>query len=405
MARQIGANTFAGTLEVLAGGPLDARMTVPTKGDLVLDGNFPYPYVGMPVTVQSEGKLYILMDEDYTVLSNWKECSGGSGSDNIVEGYFNPDDSLFYEEATYETPIPGETKVVYISVDTENTYRYDGTNFVKLDPGSGGGVTENKITTTVDVGGIAEGIIYPAGTSLEQILTDLISPLKIPTLVNPSAILTPSGDVLLESGSTYEQTITCVFSRGSITPAYGTDGYRSGEAQTYSLNGGTAQAENTFDETISELNNTFVVNVTYLGGEQPKDSKDNDYDEPLPAGNINSEELVYEFVDAWWGNGEDPDDIEKMDLISKKPGEIKITFGPVEDGQAETFDVPASWTNVKIAVENSFTKKWDDCTSQFTVTNVTHENSAGQTVNYKRYTCNLGYAMGARELKITWSTT
>ena len=42
MARQSGLNNFAGTLEVLAGGPLDARTVVPTKADLTTSGTFPY---------------------------------------------------------------------------------------------------------------------------------------------------------------------------------------------------------------------------------------------------------------------------------------------------------------------------------------------------------------------------
>ena len=69
MARQTGANTFAGTLEPLAGGPLDARVIVPTKADLTLSGNFPYPYIGLICAVQAEGKAYILTDMKSFILS------------------------------------------------------------------------------------------------------------------------------------------------------------------------------------------------------------------------------------------------------------------------------------------------------------------------------------------------
>lgn len=78
MARQTGANTFAGNLEVLAGAPLDARSVVPTKADLTVSENFPYSYVGMMVIVKEEGKAYILNNEDFTIASNWKEVGTGS---------------------------------------------------------------------------------------------------------------------------------------------------------------------------------------------------------------------------------------------------------------------------------------------------------------------------------------
>ena len=76
MARQKGANNFAGTLEILAAAPLDARSVVDTKAELTTSGNFPYPYVGMEVYVKSEGKKYTLTAADPTVAANWVENGG-----------------------------------------------------------------------------------------------------------------------------------------------------------------------------------------------------------------------------------------------------------------------------------------------------------------------------------------
>lgn len=80
MARQTGANNFAGTLEVLAAAPLDARSVIPTKADLTASGNFPYPYIGMQTYVVAENKRYTLIGSDPTVLANWREDGSGSGS-------------------------------------------------------------------------------------------------------------------------------------------------------------------------------------------------------------------------------------------------------------------------------------------------------------------------------------
>lgn len=80
MSRQTGSNNFAGTLEILAGGPIDARLVVPTKADLTVSANFPYPYVGMIVSVSGEGKAYILTATPVTDEDNWEEVGSGGSS-------------------------------------------------------------------------------------------------------------------------------------------------------------------------------------------------------------------------------------------------------------------------------------------------------------------------------------
>lgn len=77
MARTQGSANFAGSLEVLAGAPLDARSIVPTIADLTVAANFPYRYIGMNVTVQETGEIYTLMDMDVTASNAWKNQGGG----------------------------------------------------------------------------------------------------------------------------------------------------------------------------------------------------------------------------------------------------------------------------------------------------------------------------------------
>ena len=79
MARQKGSAQFSGTLEPLAGGPLDARTIVPTKADLTVAANFPYKYVGMIVSVQDEGIAYMLIGADTTLSTNWKAIGSDVG--------------------------------------------------------------------------------------------------------------------------------------------------------------------------------------------------------------------------------------------------------------------------------------------------------------------------------------
>lgn len=85
MSRAKGTANLAASIEVLAGAPLDAREKVPTKADLYLAANFPYPYVGLETYVVSENKKYRLIGNDVTVEANWQEVgSGGGGGTTVV---------------------------------------------------------------------------------------------------------------------------------------------------------------------------------------------------------------------------------------------------------------------------------------------------------------------------------
>ena len=274
--------------------------------------------------------------------------------------------------------------------------------------GGGGGGTDAKLkdalNVTETVGGVKSGKTYPQATELETIFRDMLNPVKNPTLTNPSASISATGAKLLEKGATLTTTVTVSFNRGSINPAYGTSGYRSGEATGYSLNGGAEQAGNTFSGvTISENNASLQAAVNYAAGEQPKDSSGNDYSSPLPAGSLNSNTITYEFVYAIWANVTTISTVQKQSLVSNSAKVKQFNYPATTVEYPETFDVPASMTVSAVEVLNTLSNTWEDARSQFTITDTTHEDAAGNTINYKRYTCNLGMALGARNVRVKWN--
>ena len=283
-------------------------------------------------------------------------------------------------------------------------------HWTKVQTGSSGGggnaVLENDLPVTAHIqgSGIPIGRTYLAGTDLETIFRDLLNPVAYPTIANPSCTISTTSPTIMEKGSTTTVTIKAVFSRGKINPAYGTNGYRSGSVKNYSLNGKTPQTSNTFNNiTVNENDNRYIVTAYYDAGEQPKDSAGNDYLSPLPAGNVSSDAIEFEFVDAWWANTSNASIVEKQALISKKIKEHIVNFPATDENSPETFDVPESWTITNIEIYNDLTSKWQDCSSEFKKTTVTHTNSIGETVTYNRYTCTLPYDMAARAIKVKWS--
>lgn len=285
---------------------------------------------------------------------------------------------------------------------------HDGTTVELYAPeGGGGGGTSAELEAALDitrtVGGITSGDHYNAGTTLEQILRDMLNPTDYPTLTNPSASLSATGAKLLEKGATLSTTFTVTFNRGSINPAYGTSGYRSGVATDYTLNGGTAQVENTFSVTVDETVTSYQATVNYAAGEQPKDSTGHDYSSPLPAGSVNTNTITYEFVDALWANTSNIATIAKLGLVSKSTKQKDFVFPAQTVANPEVFDIPASWTVTAVQVKNDLSGAYEDALDQFTVTNTTHNDAAGNSVNYKRYTFNKGYDTGARTVRLKWS--
>lgn len=268
--------------------------------------------------------------------------------------------------------------------------------------GSGGELTK-ALNVSVAVGGIKVGDSYVSGDSIEDLLHDMLDPVAYPTLTNPSVSLAGSGSKLLETGATLAITLTATFNRGSINPAYGTSGFRSGPATGYILNGGTEQSGNTWSETVTAQNKSFSCVSKYSAGEQPKDSTGADYSSPLPAGQVSSETVTYDFVDAMWANTANITAVAKLSLVAKSTKQRDMTFPAQTIANPEIFDIPASWTVTAVQVKNDLSGQYEDASDQFTVTNTTHNDAAGNSVAYKRYTFNKGFDTGARTVRVKWS--
>ena len=267
----------------------------------------------------------------------------------------------------------------------------------------GGGSLEDDLTTSVTVGGITSGTSYEEGTPLETIFRDMLNPVAYPTLTNPSATISATGAKLLESGSTLNTTMTITFNRGSINPQYDAESpYRSGEAQSFTLNG-TTQASNVFPMVITSAKTSYQGSVAYGAGVQPKDSVGNNYNSPLPSGSVNTNTISYEFVDALYANTGNIASVTKLALVSKSAKVKEFSFPAQTSINPEEFHVASSWTITALEVLNTLSNQWENCASEFTVTDITHEDAGGNTVNYKKYLCNLGIATGARKIRIKWS--
>lgn len=97
-------------------------------------------YIGDNTPTATNGYYYQCKEVSpnvYQWVQKDVQPANGGGGDSVVEGYFNSTDNLFYEESTYVHPIIGASNTIYISLDTNQLYRYNGTIFIRVDESDG----------------------------------------------------------------------------------------------------------------------------------------------------------------------------------------------------------------------------------------------------------------------------
>ena len=152
--------------------------------------------------------------------------------------------------------------------------------------------TTNNVVATTTVGAINAGETVPVGTNIQVLTELLLNKTFYPTFVNLTFGLTNNAG-LREVGSSFSVILTFNFNRGQIlgkldngiwNPTMLQD-YRAGIATSYLLNGVSGSNNSaSFNVTTILGTNTLNGSVTYAIGAQPKDSKNNDFESPFPAG-------------------------------------------------------------------------------------------------------------------------
>lgn len=259
----------------------------------------------------------------------------------------------------------------------------DGKKYTLYAPAGGGGgdaVLSDDLTTAISVGGIDSGVTYEAGTPLETLLRDLLEPTLFPTLTNPSASITCNSSQYYEvKSSVSAMQATVALNRGSINPKYGTSGYRAGVATGYAI--ATSGADTEYSDS-SENSGVFSIpaltrstkgnivvagTASYAQGEQPKDSKGNNYDSPLPAGSVSANKTLT-FIQAYFYGASNSATVADFTGLSKSvTAKGQKTFNYTTNNQHMVFAYDSSYGNLKsITDANGF-----DVTSGWTKNTVT----------------------------------
>lgn len=92
-------------------------------------------YIGTTDITYTNGYFYQCRFDgtNYEWIQKNVQPSGGSGGgDGVVDGYYNSTDQLFYEDSSFLNPITGEDNTIYVDLNTNGLYRYNGVIFIKV---------------------------------------------------------------------------------------------------------------------------------------------------------------------------------------------------------------------------------------------------------------------------------
>ena len=280
--------------------------------------------------------------------------------------------------------------------------------------GSDGKISSDKMPT---IGTAPSGAtFYPIGAltdpsalegkTVEEILLMMFYGVTNPTFVNPSLTIDLGDLDTLIVGKPTTISGKMVFNRGSITPPYGTSGYRAGEATEYLVNGAPTAANFSLEVTPAAGDNIITCEVKYAQGEQPFNSAGQAYDKPLPAGSviavarlqavnqIYTGENLDSTLDFSWFEEEDGSGEGYQALIATETATTK-----------QSFAIAASVKVVGIKQFEPMTQTWmwiggSAATSltYFDTTRISGD-TLGENEDYILYTHN-GSLTGQRELRI-----
>ena len=113
------------------------RYNVIPTADVSINGAI-IQYIGVTNATYINGYYYQCVESPIGsgtyvwVQKNVQPNNGGGGGDGVVDGYYNSADQLFYEDSAFLNPITGEDNTIYVDLNTNGLYRYDGTIFIKV---------------------------------------------------------------------------------------------------------------------------------------------------------------------------------------------------------------------------------------------------------------------------------
>lgn len=252
--REKGILNLPANFEAQKAAPIDARMVVSLKSDLILESTWQandggvYTYTGMIVSVSSDpattnNGIYRLIDPDYTIESNWEKAGSGVSASGFLELYDTPSSYANMAASGVRVnnssdglefyPIEQQTETDPLSVHLADI-KYDTKWFVSEDIGSD---DNDGLSDATPFATIEKAVENCSSNDLVEVLDSntytLTAPLAIPAMVTvsmPNAAI--QGEISLSNSSRLiakshapiangQTMVSCIGTSGAAYTVYG----------------------------------------------------------------------------------------------------------------------------------------------------------------------------------------
>ena len=406
--------TGAGTLIITntTNDPFGVATVGNGSGTGLPSGTFSAPALEEYLALERADGGDILLQGSWLTTSNGVGLFGVSGTPPYLLMLENDNDTL----STYYTGSLLDNKTQNINFSGSGVeVTTSGSDGILVNIEGGGGTYTNSDPTPInfpsdDDPNIPSGTTF-ANKTFPEMMDLMLYPELDPTLTNPSNTFTISPSGLREIGETIATiTLSATFSKGSISPAYGTTGFRSGDPNTYVYTG-TGATDNastslTDTETVSSYTvlsgaNSWTGAVSYDAGPQPLTSKGNDFSSPLSAGTTSAITRTITGVYPAFAT------TSAIGTLTKQSLQVMTTYIQVSmvaetgNGDKQTIDIPDAWSTITgLQQFNTLSGTWDAIALSSFTTSATTQTIQGNSVNYTKYAYN-GSTIGARQLRFT----
>jgi hypothetical protein len=361
------------------------------------------------------------------------------------ENHFGP----YTDLQVYNVPDGSAIGVYYGRIDTSNgtelifkrleggsgvSITEDGFGKIIIDAsGSGGGgeTYQNPNPTIEGVGGIPDGSTYfLSAKTFAQVMEDMFYPLAFPSFTNPSNTLNDnvSPPDLVIAGTDLSFNLTSTLNRGTITPAYGTDGKRSGPGIAVHFNGpdvsivydsypGSTKTHTIPAYDVSIGYQTWYSYWDVSTGNQPLDSKGNPYMSPYPSQALAPASTRIEGVYPIYATTANITTLSQQPLISMINGnqiQLLMVAEPPFGSDRQKFDLPNAWISSRPLISIQFYSeleqawKFEGGTAASSLTYWTASNPGnkliqGNSIPYTRYSYNPAERQGQVLYRLNFS--
>ena len=209
------------------------------------------------------------------IATDTKELFIGQGTGAGDSEVYKVSDVIFAP-----SPQPVIVNKIWVNTTEDSVYRAsdDGLEWLPIG-GTGSSTVTNDITVYgVTQGTYSDGAVIPAGTSLEDVVKNMLQTIIPPTYLSPTLTITGSGSTTVEIGTTISPTLTPTFNQrdGGSPILYslkknGTDIYTGPTAVPYT------EAGYVIDSVVS-----YQATESYDAGPIKNDNQGN----PYPTGSI-----------------------------------------------------------------------------------------------------------------------